>query len=234
MQGILDMLAIPYTGSGITASAIAMDKPQCKRIWQALDLPTPDFQLITPTTNPQTVIQQLGLPLCIKPVQTGSSLGVQRVSPINQFLPAYHQAQQHAPHVIAEPWIDGEEYTVGILGDQVLPSIRIQADRGADGDSFYDFHAKYQAGTTEYHCPSGLSADEEAALQGLCLRAYQAIDCRHWGRVDLMRDRAGQFWLLEVNTVPGMTETSLVPKAAKAVGVSFEELVVQLLGMITN
>lgn len=226
MQGVLDMLNIPYTGSDMAASAVAMDKQRTKRIWQAMHLPTPDFLVLHEDSDPQAVVDKLGLPLCIKPIEEGSSLGVTRVSTLAQFRPAYDKAREQASMVMVEPWIEGLEYTVGIVGDRVLPSIQIRTPR-----EFYDFIAKYKEHTTEYLCPSGLDETSEQEIQALALAAYQAIGCRHWGRVDVMRDKNGKFWLIEVNTIPGLTETSLVPKAAKAIGVSFEQLILKLLEM---
>ena len=223
IQGMLETLKIPYTGSAVAASALAMDKQRSKWLWQALHIPTPPFMLVDETTKVEDVLKKLQLPLAVKPVSQGSTLGVTKVVSKDQFAKAVVLARTYEERVMVEPWIEGRELTVGILDNQALPSIRIVPPE------FYDYEAKYFSDLTEYHCPSGLSPEEETKLQELALAAYRSIGCRHWGRVDMMQDKEGQFWLLEVNTIPGLTDHSLVPKAAKSIGISFPELLVRIL-----
>lgn len=226
VQGLLTCLNIPFTGSGIAGSAISLDKVRSKQIWQALGLSTLPFVILEKNVFHETTWAKIGLsfPLCVKPVSQGSTVGITRATTLGELKTAFEVARGYDPVVLAEPWIHGEEYTVGILGDEPLPSIRIAPKSG-----FYNYESKYTKGMTEYTCPSGLNAEDEALIQSLSLDAFRALGCTGWGRVDLMRDQQGQFWLLEVNTVPGMTETSLVPQAAKVVGWSFEDLVCRIL-----
>lgn len=227
IQGVLEMLGIPYTGSGVLASALAMDKMRSKWLWQSQQLPIPPYRIVSSSVTReqlQSVVDELGTVLMVKPNAEGSSVGMSKVESVASLHEAILQAAKFDDTVIVERWMSGGEYTVGILDDEVLPSIRIETPR-----AFYDYEAKYHSNTTRYHCPSGLPADEEHALQALAKRAFQALGCRGWGRVDFMRDQNGQFRLLEVNTVPGMTATSLVPMAAKAHGLSFDELVLRIL-----
>ena len=224
LQGLLDTLGVTYTGSGVLGSALGMDKCRTKQLWLGVGLPTPAFRILTPDTDFDAVIQELGLPLAVKPSREGSSLGVTRVVSGAALREAYTRAAALDPEVIAEQWITGREYTVALLGDRPLPVIGLEVPGG-----FYDYHAKYQANDTIYRVPCGLSADEEQAMQALAQQAFKALGCGGWGRVDVMVDGAGHPWLLEVNTAPGMTDHSLVPMAARAAGIAFEELVVRIL-----
>ncbi len=223
IQGTLESLGVPYTGSGVLGSALAMDKHRSKLVWRALGLPTPAWMLLETAAQCRQAGEIFGVPLIIKPSLEGSSIGVTKVNDTAGIPAAWETARAYGP-VMAERCIDGDEYTVSVLGAEVLPSIRLATPR-----VFYDYEAKYFSDTTEYHCPSGLSAHDESALRVLCRRAFEALDARGWGRVDLMRDRAGQFWLIELNTAPGMTDHSLVPMAARAAGLSFGDLVLKIL-----
>ncbi len=224
MQGLLESLGIPYTGSGVLGSALAMDKVRSKQVWLAEGLPTPAFARLAADSDWTQVASDLGLPLAVKPVREGSSLGAARVTRAEDMEPAWRAARAYDEQVMAEAWIAGEEYTVAILDGRALPVIRLQA-----GGEFYDYAAKYEAEDTGYHCPCGLSPADEAEMQALALRAFEALDGRGWGRVDVMRDAGGRNWLLESNTVPGLTSHSLVPMAARAAGMDFEELVWRIL-----
>lgn len=224
IQGLLESLGLPYTGSGVLGSALAMDKIRSKQVWLANGLPTPAFALLNAHSDWASVIDRLGLPLAVKPVREGSSLGTTRVTDSDQLEPAWRAAAVFDTAVMVEPWIAGAEYTVAILDAEALPVIRLQA-----AGEFYDYAAKYEVADTAYHCPCGLDAQAEAALQALALQAFTLLEGRGWGRVDIMRDAAGQPWLLESNTVPGMTDHSLLPMAAKAAGMAFDELVWRIL-----
>jgi len=224
VQGVLEWLGIAYTGSGVLASALAMDKLRSKLLWHAEGLPTPPHAVLTKDSNLRTVARKLGVPLMVKPASEGSSIGMSKVGSAAGLDEAYALAANYDPVVIAEKFIDGTELTAGILGDQVLPLIKIETPR-----DFYDYEAKYIANDTRYIVPCGLSAARERDMQALCLRAFRALGCRGWGRVDLMLNRQGRAFLLEVNTVPGMTDHSLVPKAARAVGMSYEDLCLRIL-----
>lgn len=218
LQGALECASIPYTGSGVLGSALSMDKARSKRIFSSHGIRTPAFEVLSEGASPT-----LETPLVIKPIREGSSVGIHLVSTPDQLRQAIDEASRH-DRVMAEQYIDGEEYTVAVLNDETLPPIQIVAS-----NSFYDYDAKYVSERTEYLCPAGLSADAEAALAEMALQAFRAVDCHGWGRVDFMRDQAGQFWVLEVNTTPGMTSHSLVPKAAAAMGIDFDELVWRIL-----
>ena len=224
LQGALELLDIPYTGSGVLASALVMDKQRTKQVWSAVGLPTPESIMLEATAEWSAVVEQLGLPLIVKPVHEGSTLGISIVKTQAALEAAYHEAAQFDARVMAERFVVGEEFTVALLGDQVLPAIRVEVPGG-----FYDYEAKYIANTTQYHLPCGLSAQHEAELALLCQQAFAAIGGVGWGRVDVMRDSEGRFWLLEVNTVPGMTDHSLVPQAAAHAGISFDDLVLRIL-----
>lgn len=224
IQGVLNTLAIPFTGSDITGSVLSMNKSLSKTSWQRVGLPTADFVQINLDTDPQIVIDQLGLPLFIKPVNEGSSIGMTKVSTPEQLVPAIALAQQYDDEVIAERWINGPEYTVAIVDGEALPTIQLKTP-----NEFYDFEAKYQADTTQYLCPAGLSEQDEMACRQLALKAFKALRMSGWGRIDLMRDSDGQFYLLEANSIPGMTDHSLVPMAAKQAGMSFEQLTSRIL-----
>ncbi|XKE46745.1 D-alanine--D-alanine ligase [Halomonas organivorans] len=224
LQGALELLDIPYTGSGVLASALGMDKQRTKLVWQALGLPTPESVMLGPDADWPGVVERLGLPLIVKPVHEGSTLGITIVDSAEALEAAYHDAARFDARVMAERFIRGEEYTVSLLGDEVLPAIRVEVPGG-----FYDYEAKYLSDETQYHLPCGLEAAEEAQLAELCREAFAAIGGEGWGRVDVMRDAAGRFWLLEVNTVPGMTDHSLVPQAAAHAGIDFDALVLRIL-----
>ena len=224
VQGALEYLGIPYTGSGVMASALAMDKLRTKMIWLAGGLATPRYQVVDDKTDHAALAAALGLPLVMKPVHEGSSIGVTRVASIEKIASALELARQYDDVAIAEQFIDGPEVTVAILEGEALPVIRIEAP-----DGNYDYQNKYFGTATKYHCPSGLPAARERAVQEQALAGFRLAGCSGWGRVDLMLDAQGNSWLLEVNTVPGMTDHSLVPMAARARGISFEDLVVKIL-----
>jgi len=224
IQGALEYLGIPYTGSGVQASALAMDKWSTKLLWHAGGLPTPPYELLEETSNPADVVARLGLPLMIKPAREGSSIGMSKVESAEKLNPAYDLARRYDEIVVAERFIEGTEVTAAILDDEPLPLIRLETPR-----VFYDYEAKYFADDTRYICPSGLAADAEKGVQDTALAAFRLVGCSGWGRVDLMLDQDGRAWLIEVNTIPGMTDHSLVPIAARAQGIGFEELVLRIL-----
>lgn len=224
IQGVLETLNIPYTGSGVLGSALSMDKVRSKQVWRAAGLPTPAFSTLADDSDWQAIADELGLPLAVKPAHEGSSLGATRVERLEDFAAAWSDAAEFDAVVMAEPWVMGEEYTVAILGEETLPVIRLETSR-----EFYDYLAKYKADDTLYHCPSGLSAEAEKEIQALALNAFKALGATGWGRIDLMVDEEGNPWLLENNTVPGLTDHSLVPMAAKAAGISFDELILRIL-----
>jgi D-alanine-D-alanine ligase len=224
MQGLLELLEIPYTGSGVLASALGMDKARTKQVWVGCGLSTPKYARLHAGMDFHKVINELGLPLMIKPSHEGSSIGMCKVMKSEELPEGFANAAKYDSEVIAERWITGSEYTVSILGDRALPVIRMKTDR-----NFYDFEAKYQRNDTQYLIPCGLSVEKEKELQALALDAFAAVGATGWGRVDAMMDEDGRFWLLEVNTVPGMTDHSLVPMAAQAAGLSFTDLVLTIL-----
>jgi D-alanine-D-alanine ligase len=221
VQGALDTVGIRYSGSGVLGSAIAMHKDKTKRIWQACGLPTPRFVMLEAETDSASVIDDLG-PVFVKPVAEGSSFGLATADTADDLEIARDNGAEHAMPLMAETRIHGDELTVAILGDRALPAIQIVPQGG-----YYDFDAKYVSGATEFICPAPLSPNDANQLETLALAAFQAVGAHGWGRVDLMRDDSG-WWLLEINTVPGMTETSLVPKAAAAAGMSFEALLAEI------
>ena len=223
MQALLEFLRLPYTGSGVQASALAMDKWRSKQIFTAAGIRTPDYRTLR-ADNLAQVIDTLGAELMVKPAHEGSSIGMSKVSSLEQLRVAFTEASHYDSSVFAEQLIVGAEYTVAVLNGRALPVIRLETDH-----QFYDYHAKYLANDTRYLCPCGLSAAAEAQLQQLALQAFDALGCSGWGRVDFMADAAGEFYVLEVNTVPGMTDHSLVPMAARAGGLSFEQLCVEIL-----
>ncbi|WP_371822625.1 D-alanine--D-alanine ligase [Methylococcus sp. EFPC2] len=224
LQGALDALGIPYTGSGVLASALAMDKLRTKLCWLGAGLPTPRWLLIEKEEDLDRCAAELGFPVIVKPAEEGSSIGMSRAESRAELEEAWRRASLYNSPVFAEVWISGHEYTAGMLGGEALPLIRLETPR-----VFYDFDAKYRSDTTRYHCPSGLDAARESELRALALQACRVVGVSGWGRVDLMVDGQGRPWLIEVNTVPGMTDHSLVPMAAKAVGIDFEELVWRIL-----
>jgi len=226
IQGALEWLGVPYTGTGVQGSAIGMDKIKTKQIWQGSELPTAPYRIVAKDSNLQDVVDSIGLPFIIKPVHEGSSIGMSKVEKIEDFALAIEKATQHDAVVMAEKWITGREFTIVILNNQALPVIRLQPPEDV---AFYDYEAKYTRNDVEYGIPCGLTPEDEKRLQALSLRAFQAVGASGWGRIDAMQDEEGNFWLLEVNTVPGMTSHSLVPKAAQAVGYSFESLCVAIL-----
>lgn len=229
IQAHLQLLGLPYTGSGVMASAIAMDKLRTKLIWQAMGYPVAKHRMINTGVltieQAKDVLASMNGCVMVKPIREGSSVGMAKADNATVLVEAVENAKQYDHEVMLEQWIDGDEYTVSILNGKALPSIRVSTP-----NTFYDFQAKYQSQSTEYVCPSGLTDEDEAELAQLSQAAFYALGCEGWGRVDMMRERStGNWLLLEVNTVPGMTETSLVPKAAKQSGMSFDELVVAVL-----
>lgn len=226
MQGLLEIMSLPYTGSGVMASSLAMDKLKTKQIWLAMGLPTPEFCIIDSEDSCKLALKKLSLPLIVKPVLEGSSIGMSKVETEGELIPAWEKAQSCGGTVIAESWIEGDEYTAALLDDQVLPMIKLKTTH-----KFYDYDAKYDADDTQYICPCGLSEPQENKFAELATQAFKAVGAAAWGRVDFMVDENMQPWLIEVNTVPGMTGHSLVPMAAKQAGVSFEDLVVKILSL---
>ena len=225
IQGALEYLGIPYTGSGVMGSAIGMDKWRTKMVWIANGIPTPRFRILTEKENWASVARELKLPLIVKPANEGSTLGLTKVTAAKQLPAAYElAAKKYNDIALAEQFVDGPEYTASVLGDEALPLIRIEAPKGN-----YDYQNKYFTDDTKYHCPSGLPPKKEEELKALTLKAFRAVGCRGWGRVDIMLDARKKPWLLEVNTSPGMTGHSLVPMAARAVGISYEDLCVRIL-----
>src|SRR5574340_891170 len=224
VQGALELLGIPYTGSGVLASALGMDKWRTKLVWQAANLPVPKYTLLDAHSDWNAVVQQLGLPLFVKPANEGSSVGISKVKAVGELRSAYEAAVKHDKLVIAESFIGGGEYTVAILGEEALPVIKIEP-----ASEFYDYEAKYLRDDTRYLCPCGLDAAQEAEMQRLAKQAFALVGGCGWGRVDFLMDEAGRPYLLEVNTAPGMTDHSLVPMAARQAGISFEQLVLRVL-----
>ncbi len=228
VQGILDTLGVPYTGSGLAASALAMDKLRTKMVWRASGLSTPDFMVVD-TRHPLDLSDfSLGFPVIVKPVHEGSSIGIARADTPEMLREAVNEALRLDDAVLVERWINGDEYTAGIVGEHVLPLIRVETPR-----VFYDYTAKYDSDQTRYHCPCGLDAAREAELAGLAMRAFQAVGAEGWGRVDFMLDEQGRCWLIEVNTLPGMTDHSLVPMAALRFGWDFDTLVERVLETVS-
>lgn len=223
IQALLEWLDIPYTGSGVAASALALDKLKTKLVWQGMGLPTPQFVLLSEQSHFSDVLAELGGECFVKPSTEGSSLGMRCVNTTADLEEAWLYAKQFDNQVLAERRIVGREFTVAILNGTVLPAIELKVQGG-----FYDFNAKYISNATQYVCPCDLSPEKMHELQELALKAFSAIGCKTWGRVDLMQDQQGNFYLLEVNTVPGMTDHSLVPMAARAAGLNFIELVEEI------
>jgi len=224
IQGLLEFMGIPYTGSQVLGSALAMDKYRTKQLWQSINLPTPPSQLINANSHLPTVATQFGFPLIVKPVLEGSSFGISIVTNLGELATAYTAAAQFDSNVMLERYINGPEYTAAILADTVLPIIRLATPR-----EFYDFTAKYQDSQTTYNCPCGLTTKQEQAFQQLAMQAFLAVGASGWGRVDFMCDANSEPWLLEVNTVPGLTDHSLVPMAAKAAAINFDQLILRIL-----
>ena len=224
VQGALELMDLPYTGSGVMASAVAMDKFRTKLVWQAVNLPVPEYTLLTEHSDWNAVVRQLGLPLFVKPANEGSSVGISKVNSVEELPAAYAEAAKHDKLVIAERYVGGGEFTAAIVGEQVMPVIKIEP-----ATDFYDYEAKYLRDDTRYLCPSGLSAEKEVEMQQLAQQAFAVIGCTGWGRVDFLMDENGKLYLLEINTSPGMTDHSLVPMAARVAGISFEQLVVRIL-----
>ncbi|MBT8128073.1 MAG: D-alanine--D-alanine ligase [Gammaproteobacteria bacterium] len=224
MQGLLEVMGLPYTGSGILGSALAMDKLRCKQVWAAEGFPTPEYMQIETEQDADTAIVELGLPLIVKPALEGSSIGMSKVEAETEMLPAFIKARECSGAIIAERWITGAEYTAAIINRKVLPMIRLETDR-----KFYDYFAKYESDDTRYICPCGLELSVEKELGEVMLNAFDAIGASGWGRVDFFLDTDGRPWLIEANTVPGMTSHSLVPMAAKQAGIGFDELVIEIL-----
>ena len=226
IQGVLEWLNVPYTGTGVQGSAIGMDKVKTKQVWQGSELPTAPYRIVTKDSDAADIVNSLCLPLIIKPVHEGSSIGMSKVEKIEDFAEAIAKATEHDAVVMAEQWITGREFTIVVLNGQALPVIRLEPPQDV---AFYDYEAKYNRNDVQYGIPCGLTEAEEQQLKALSLRAFQAVGASGWGRIDAMQDEQGNFWLLEVNTVPGMTSHSLVPKAAAAVGYSFDDLCVAIL-----
>ena len=224
IQSVLEILQIPYTGSGVLASAIAMDKLRCKELLQGSGLPTPPYIRLEETTDMSYVGATLGFPIMVKPALEGSSIGMSKVAEESGLNKAWQVASKFGKSVLAEQWVHGKEYTVAILGDVALPVICLETKR-----DFYDYAAKYDDDDTQYHCPCGLTEEKESQLQRLALSDFNALGAKGWGRVDIMSDEKGQPTIIEINTVPGMTSHSLVPMAAKANGLSFSDLVFNIL-----
>ncbi len=224
VQGALELLGIPYTGSGVMASALGMDKWRSKLVWLAADLPVPEYELLDERSDWDAISKRLGLPLFVKPANEGSSVGISKVKATGELKDAYLEAFRHDKLVLAERFIGSGEYTVAILGEEALPVIKIEPAK-----DFYDYEAKYLRDDTRYLCPSGLTAKSEAEMQQLARQAFMLIGGQGWGRVDFLMDEDGRPYLMEANTSPGMTDHSLVPMAARQAGISFEQLVVRIL-----
>ena len=224
VQGALQSIGLPYTGSGVLGCALAMDKVRSKQVWQSLGLPTAKYRVLKSAADLNGLIDELGLPIFLKPAREGSSVGVGKVNHADELLAAYNATALVGDDVLAEQFIAGAELTVSIVRDQALPIIRMATD-----NEFYDYEAKYKSDDTQYFCPAGLSDQQETDIRALAERAFEALDCSVWGRVDVMLNAQGEPLLLEVNTVPGMTSHSLVPMAAAQTGISFDDLVVDIL-----
>ena len=228
MQGLLEQIGIPYTGCGVMASALTMDKMRTKMLWKAFGLPVAEMEIVTvenrATLNPEVVVKKLGLPLMVKPSLEGSSVGLTKVKTMDELESAVDFALKFDRTVLIEEWLAGDEFTVPVLDGEVLPSIKIVPE-----GEFYDYDAKYISDNTQYFCPAGLSDAREQELRRLVKQAYDVVGCRGWSRIDVMADAEGKFRLVEVNTNPGMTSHSLFPKSAATVGYSFEQLVEKIL-----
>ncbi len=227
VQGALEFMGLPYTGSRVLGSALAMDKIRTKQVWQSVGLPTAAYRVVTPDSYQAdqcaALLDALGGCAMVKPAREGSSIGMAKVDTAEALASAIQTAFNYDREVLLEQYISGAEYTVAVLGEQVLPAVRMQTPH-----QFYDYDAKYRDNTTEYFCPCGLAEAEEAELKQIAKRAFDAVDARGWGRIDFLRDAQGQWYLLEANTVPGMTEKSLVPMAARAAGIDFDQLTLNI------
>lgn len=224
IQALLEMLEIPYTGSGVQASALAMDKQKAKYIWEKYSLPIlPSAIIEDPNEDLSIIASSMDFPLCIKPVRGGSTIGLTKVLSEKELRQAYDAAKKYDTEVMVEPWVTGREFTIGILGENALPAIEIIPEE------LYDYDAKYLSDKTQFICPCNLSKEDEQNLQEIALLAFKALDCRHFGRADFLLDKDGNFWLLEMNTIPGLTSHSLVPTAAKSLGIDFKTLIAKIL-----
>lgn len=224
MQGALELMGVPYTGSGVMASALAMDKWRTKMLWQSAGISTPKYALLEETTDLTAVAEYLGFPIFVKPAREGSSIGMSKVASLDELKSAYRLAVKYDAMVLAEQFVEGSEFTAAILGDVALPLIRLETPR-----TFYDYEAKYLLDSTQYLCPCGLPQEQEKQIQAQALKAFQLLGCSGWGRADVMLDKNGTPYFLEINTSPGMTDHSLVPMAARHAGLSFEDLVIRIL-----
>lgn len=223
VQGALESIHMPYTGSDVASSALAMDKPRAKLVMDALGLPTPPFGIAYNLNQANTIAKKLGLPLAVKPVAEGSSLGTSRVDEVEALEKAFNDANQFGP-VLLEPWLEGFDVFVGVLGGEVFPAVQVQPE-----DSFYDYEAKYKSNKTQYFCPAPITMEQEFEVRELAKKAFYSLGCTGWGRIDFVHDIHGKFWILEVNTIPGMTSHSLVPLSAKQAGLEFDDLVLCVL-----
>lgn len=229
IQGVLEWLNKPYTGSGVMASALAMDKWRTKLLWSAAGLPTPKAYILSGNSDWQQIINSLNNNAIVKPAREGSSIGMRRVHHSTELQESYQYASQYDAMVLAEEWVTGAEFTVAVVDGEVLPAIQLKTSH-----EFYDYEAKYQSDDTQYLLPCGLSVEKEDELKELVLKAFEILGCEGWARMDVMQDEAGAFWLLEANTIPGMTDHSLVPMAAKAAGMDMSALVLRLLNEASN
>ncbi len=224
IQGALELMGVPYTGSGVMASALGMDKWRTKMLWQSAGISTPKYVLLDEKTDYEGVAEYLGFPIFVKPAREGSSIGMSKASSVDELKKAYQLAIKYDATVLAEQFIEGSEFTAAILGDSALPLIRLETPR-----TFYDYEAKYLLDTTQYLCPCGLPEEQEKQIQAEALKAFKLLGCSGWGRADVMLDKKGQHYFLEINTSPGMTDHSLVPMAARHAGMNFEDLVIRIL-----
>ncbi|KPJ67539.1 MAG: hypothetical protein AMJ43_04635 [Coxiella sp. DG_40] len=226
IQSVLEVLNIPYSSSGTIASALTMDKYRSTLFWKSLELPVLPLVILDEESDFAETIEPFDFPLCVKPTNNGSSLGVSKITTVTQLPKAYKLAKQYGSQVMVEPWIEGREFDVCILGNEVLPIVEIIPPKG----SFYDYKAKYFSEETKYICPCDLSDEEQKQLRIAALKAFRSAGCRYWSRVEFMQDKDGKFWLLEINTIPGLTLHSIVPIAAKQAGVNFDDLIYRILG----
>lgn len=223
-QGALSCMNLPYTGSDVLGSALAMDKLKTKQVWGACQLPTPPYVEATSLDDMLALSIELNFPIALKPINEGSSIGISKVTDKTSLSAAWPEAAKYDVSILAEQWVEGDEYTIGVLNGQALPTIKLKTNH-----VFYDYEAKYNSNETRYICPCGLSPETERSLHEMALKAFSVLGCSGWGRVDFMIDKEGQVWLLEVNTIPGMTDHSLVPMAAQQAGLSFGQLVLAIL-----